>query len=497
MKKVIVMCNSDPFNDPRPNRMINWLKDEYRVTVMGAMNKRMVGVESINLWGQIPLEPPPNSPAEDVAFTSVSELDVETPPLERGPLRRFAAALLPGPVKYGIWKTIIFIVNLKPRFAIARKKGLIRGAAFFFLPERLRTALRMQYERMRLMRQQQVLSKPVAPKTMEDIVWEPLGHARQIMAEHAEIKYDLVITHDISLMPLASGIARGSDAPILLDAREYYTRNFEDQEEWRKTIKPVNQYLCNQYLKICDKVITVSDGLAQEYKREFEIDPEVVMSMPSPRDLMPSQIIGDSIRIIHHGYASASRRMEVMIEMMDHVDKRFTLDLMLVVGRDVYWDKIVKMAEERKNVRIIPPVPFDEIVPFTNQYDIGLFLVPPTNFNLTYTLPNKFFEFIQARLAVAIGPSIEMKKIVEQYGCGIVADDFEPKSLAAMLNALTVEKLMYYKLQSHKAAAVLNADTAGARVKSIVREVIHNAVEQREKGSKMETGINLASYGSA
>jgi hypothetical protein len=113
-----------------------------------------------------------------------------------------------------------------------------------------------------------------------------------------------------------------------------------------------------------------------------------------------------------------------------------------------------------------------EIVPFTNQYDIGLFLVPPTNFNLEHTLPNKFFEFIQARLAVAIGPSIEMKKIVEEYDCGVVSSDFTPKTLAKQLNALTTEKITYYKNQSHKAASVLNADTNRRRIKEIVSELI-------------------------
>lgn len=480
MKKIIVMCNSDPFNDPRPNRMINWLKDEYQVTVMGAMPKNMPGVESINLWGPIPPETPPKPALDQMeeGATNASQ--------SRGPIRRFIALLVPKAVRTLLLRGL---AGLRKRLSLARKKGLVRGAASLLLPEGLKAILRRAEERIRLKQRIRLLSKPVPQNIMEDIIWEPLGEARNIMVEHARLKYDLVITHDISLMLLASGIAHGSGAPVMLDAREYYTRNFEDQEEWQQTVKPVNQYLCGTYLKRCDKVITVSDGLAQEYRREFGIDPEVVMSMPVFRNLMPSQATGNPIRIVHHGYASASRRMEVMIEMMDHVDGRFSLDLMLMVGRDAYWDKIVRMAEERRNVRIIPPVPFDEIVLFTNQYDIGLFLVPPTNFNLTYTLPNKFFEFIQARLAVAIGPSIEMKKIIDRHECGIVADDFEPKTLASMLNALTVEKLMYYKHQSHKAASILNADTAGARVKDIVRELISKATDEREKVVRHEQGI--------
>lgn len=139
---------------------------------------------------------------------------------------------------------------------------------------------------------------------------------------------------------------------------------------------------------------------------------------------------------------------------------------------DTYWRKIKKMADKRGNVRLIPPVKLREIVPFTNSYHIGVFLVPPSNFNLEFTLPNKFFEFIQARLVVAIGPSIEMSKLVKKYDCGIISENFTPHSLAQKLNKLTPEKIIYYKKQSHKAAQVLNADTNKIYVNKIIASLL-------------------------
>ena len=37
------------------------------------------------------------------------------------------------------------------------------------------------------------------------------------------------------------------------------------------------------------------------------------------------------------------------------------------------------------------------IVRTINQFDLGVYLLPPVNFNSAHALPNKFFEFIQAR----------------------------------------------------------------------------------------------------
>lgn len=195
------------------------------------------------------------------------------------------------------------------------------------------------------------------------------------------------------------------------------------------------------------------------------------MSMPDYQALQPVSVNPDRIKIIYHGLVGASRKTEIMIEMMGFVDERFQLDLMLMPRDDSYFHQIVAMAESRRNVKIIPPVAMNEIVPFINSYDIGLFLVPPTNFNLTYTLPNKFFEFIQARLAIAIGPSIEMKRLVEKYDCGVVSRDFDPRSLAEELNKLTVEEIMKYKGNSHKAAGELNAEVNKKRMMQILDEL--------------------------
>jgi hypothetical protein len=126
------------------------------------------------------------------------------------------------------------------------------------------------------------------------------------------------------------------------------------------------------------------------------------------------------------------------------------------------YDRFLRReAARRSNVRILPPVPYDQLIPSTNLYDVGVFLCPPTTFNLRHALPNKLFEFIQARLAVAIGPSPDMRAVVERYECGTVASDFEPRSLADNLNRLSVDSIRNMKAWAHDAAAGLHAGTTG------------------------------------
>jgi hypothetical protein len=143
---------------------------------------------------------------------------------------------------------------------------------------------------------------------------------------------------------------------------------------------------------------------------------------------------------------------------MAHVDERFELNLMLAGAHRDYRARLEAMARGRRNIRFLPPVPMRTLPEFLNRFDLGVYILEPTNFNARLALPNKFFEFIQARLGVAIGPSPEMARLVQEAGCGVVAADFAPASLAACLNRLDADRINALKVASHAAAARLSAE---------------------------------------
>jgi glycosyltransferase involved in cell wall biosynthesis len=87
-------------------------------------------------------------------------------------------------------------------------------------------------------------------------------------------------------------------------------------------------------------------------------------------------------------------------------------------------------------------------------------------------LPNKFFEYIQARLAIAIGPSPEMARIVQEFGCGVVAEDFSPASLAHALNQLSSADIDRMKAGSDRAARAYTAETNAEKLREIVASVL-------------------------
>ncbi len=222
----------------------------------------------------------------------------------------------------------------------------------------------------------------------------------------------------------------------------------------------------------CEAVMTVSEGIAREYEKNFKIKPVVITNAAEHRNIDPSPVKDGTVRLIHHGNATRPRKIESMIEMMADLDGRFSLDLMLMPMDRRYLQELKHRAQRVANVRIQEPVTMQQIVKTINAYDVGIYILEPTTFNFRHALPNKLFEFIQARLAVAIGPSIEMADIVRRSDCGVIAPDFAPRSMAKTLSGLTRDKLEYYKKQSHKAAYPLSSQPNMERLGQLVEEVL-------------------------
>jgi len=161
-----------------------------------------------------------------------------------------------------------------------------------------------------------------------------------------------------------------------------------------------------------------------------------------------------------------------MIKMMKYLDPdKYELTFMLVRSDLKYYNHLVQISKKYKNIKFIEPVNFSEITKTLNSYDLGLFLILPEIFNYKYALPNKLYEFIQARLAIVIGPSIEMVKIINRYNLGVYSEDFTPKSLAKTIVKLTPEKILEYKKNSDKHAKKLSAEENINKIRDIIAEV--------------------------
>ncbi len=265
--------------------------------------------------------------------------------------------------------------------------------------------------------------------------------------------FDLIVVEDVSMLNVILDHV-SDDTRIFFDAREYSTREMETIRSFRIWDKPrVTMTLKKAIPRLFD-YYTVCKSLADEYEKDFSRRPEVVRSTPFFQNQVIPIGIGDPIRMVHHGVAHPIRGLDRMIDVVQRLEGRYSLDMYLV-GDKRYIDDLRKLTVNCSNVRILDPVKFHEIHMTLSRYDIGFSFHFPTGFNTMHTLPNKFFEYIQARLAVLVGPSPEMASLVAQYSCGAVSDDFNIDSMVRLLDSLKPDDIIKMKRASADASKVL------------------------------------------
>ncbi|MFZ1807839.1 MAG: hypothetical protein WAU36_11475 [Cyclobacteriaceae bacterium] len=310
------------------------------------------------------------------------------------------------------------------------------------------------------------------------IAYNIIYNKSQYLKSLSEKKYDLIIANDIETLPLALEISKGSK--VLFDAHEYAPRHFEDKLVWRIFFSKFNQFLCEKYLPQINAMLTVGKVLAKEYAKHFPVNPIVLTNANYFYDLHSKPTDTNQIKLVHHGAANPSRQLELMIDVMQYLDDRFTLDMILLTPSiankktRTYLDTLKNKIADNPRVKILPPVKSSEVIDLIHKYDVGIFLLPPINFNYKNTLPNKLFDFVQARLAIAVGPTPEMADLVTKYDLGIVSSDFTAQSFAKAISQLTHDKIDYFKSQSNRAAKELSAENNKITLNKIVSDLLAN-----------------------
>jgi len=274
------------------------------------------------------------------------------------------------------------------------------------------------------------------------------------------------------MLPLGSRLAETRGTPFFYDAHEYSPREYDDKFSFRFFWAGFWDCVCRAYLPRAHAMTTVCRGLAKEYEKNYGVKCGIITNAPFFADLSPSKPVDGRVRMVHHGSADKERRLHNMISLMDLLDERFSLVFYLVGMESDYGRKLLKMARNNPRILFLPPVPLEKIVSTINPYDVGLYLLYPAGFNAKMALPNKVFEFIQARLALAVWPAPEMDGLVREYENGVVSDSFSIRSMARCLNALSEKDIATFKSRSHGAAPLVAGERNAEVFLSIVKQLL-------------------------
>lgn len=310
------------------------------------------------------------------------------------------------------------------------------------------------------------------PDDVTSWVWEPklvITHAhpatywwnpaiRWARAHLGRGEFDVILANDVEGSGVASALRprRGFHA----DLHEFSSRLNEQDAGWNRHIRPLFEWMVRRHVRRAASVTTIGPAIAAEYERQFGLrDVRVVPNAAPFEPHLAPQSVGETIRLVHSGAARRERALERHIDAVAEAGAGFTLDLYLTQNTTPYFEELRARAARTANVRILDPVPYSDLVRTLNGYDVGLFSLPPITFNTRWVLPNKFFDFVQARIGQVIGPSPEMVDVMAPWGFGVVAEDFSTEALARAVASLTPEIVAEQKRRADAAARPLSAES--------------------------------------
>jgi glycosyltransferase involved in cell wall biosynthesis len=291
-------------------------------------------------------------------------------------------------------------------------------------------------------------------------IWfETYFHRRE--AEKLRRKgYQFLIPHNIedALIALKSGI------PFIFHSHEYLPRQFDGSWVFRLTEIRYRDQALRRILSKAIVTCVEGDSVARQYADTYKISLSrfvVMASMPRYWEHFHSQSSSISvIKLIHHGLLVPERKIELLIDLAIVLGAQYHLTLMGPGPKDYIQALKERAKSAGNNIEVIDPVPYEQIVEKLHQYDLGLIVFGSPHFHHKYmTVPNKFWECLQARIPVLVSPESAMAEYVRSSGCGIVGHSATLNGFVSAIQAISCHDIERLKNNCEAKAWIHSRDS--------------------------------------
>ncbi len=273
-------------------------------------------------------------------------------------------------------------------------------------------------------------------------------------------KCDIMYCNDFDTLILGYLFKNKYKFKIIYDSHELWTeRSGSKRTLLHRIINKIEYVLEYIIIKKVNIIITVSDGIANELVKRYKISKPIVIRnldeekpLPSLKERMRIRdklnIPHNCVLIVYQGSLQKSRGIPELIEAMDHLPDNIHL---LLMG-NFLSSSDSKSINKSNRIHFPGMIPQKKLFNYTACADIGIAPIRINKF-LSYKLafPNKFSQYMNAGLALALYNVPESRIIIEKYDCGVV---FEPGSseniVLAINNIVSSDKIDYYKRNSRK-----------------------------------------------
>ncbi len=276
-------------------------------------------------------------------------------------------------------------------------------------------------------------------------------------------KSDIYHANDLdTLLPMWL-ISKFKKKPIVYDSHEYFTGVGEVQN--RPFVKYIWKTIERNIFPKLKYVFTVNQSIANLYYEDYNIQPKIIRNLPlklkvekikSKSDLgLP---LNKLIVILQGAGINMDRGSEELLEAIAVQDHFF----LCVVGKGDVIEKLKNRSKKSdlvNKVIFVNALPYNEMMQYTLNADIGVSLDKDKNINHKFSLPNKIFDYIKAEIPILGSDLIEVSNVISKYKVGCTISEISPDSILNGLNkVLKIKEESFLEVRFNKAINDLNWD---------------------------------------
>jgi glycosyltransferase involved in cell wall biosynthesis len=248
---------------------------------------------------------------------------------------------------------------------------------------------------------------------------------------------DIILANDLDTLWPAWIVGKWRSKEVVYDSHEYFTE--ASGLTGRPFPKRVWTSIEKRIFPKLKRVYTVNESIAKIYRELYQVDVKVVRNVP-PKwergDIPSREQLGlptdKKIILLQGAFIDHDRGCLEAVECMQYVENA----LLLVIGEGQALPEAKELTRKLQlddRVEFKPRMPFEELRQYTAVSDLGLSLDRPDHLNYKLSLPNKIFDYIQSRTPVLVSDLPELKRVMDQYNIGLVADDHDVHTLAKLM----------------------------------------------------------------
>jgi glycosyltransferase involved in cell wall biosynthesis len=262
---------------------------------------------------------------------------------------------------------------------------------------------------------------------------------------------DIYHASELTALPACGIVAALRHKPLVYEAYELPIPYPETSVAfWRKSAKFLNHFLAF-VLPCCAGVIATSPFHAWEMQKHFHLKEICLL-----RNIPPYKVVQKSERLrrqlglnpdihiaLYQGNIQSDRGLDKLVRAAKFLEQNNVIVMMGKGPKEMLseLESLIVNEEVTDRIKILPPVPYEELLAWTASADIGLTVLPPDySLRIQLCLPNKLFEYLMAGVPVLATQLDAVQEIIQTYDVGRIVPSAEPKDIGAAINAMLADR---------------------------------------------------------